>query len=429
MSFVYGTDGARLKKINAATASTPAQITTYLGGDVEIAPDGTWSKYPMTDAKRVGKLVAGAAAPVTQTLHADQLGSVRLAANATGAAVQTQTFTPYGQRVQTTAAREELGYIGERHDAETGLMYLNARYYDPAVGRFISPDWFDPTDPGVGVNRYAYSHNDPVNFSDPSGNEEVPSTGGNDPDYGIVTYPGGGMCGPYISGCGGGPQSLPGLTISPSSSDYAAAANYTGWSGTQASDYSGSRLNLDISGLDVAQAGFTAGSFVPGPVGSLSSLGSAGINLWQGNYGSAAMDVVAAGIGVFGDAGAAKLAMAAILPVGLHSIQAASSSQKIVNGSFSIRSWSGYPAGLPMPTGPFRLLQGAEYATALAAKKAANAAIHKANPQLRGLHLHEIHPVKFGGSPTDLANKVALTQAEHIPYTTWWGQLQRTLGQ
>jgi toxin YxiD len=91
------------------------------------------------------------------------------------------------------------------------------------------------------------------------------------------------------------------------------------------------------------------------------------VNLWQGNYGSAAMDVVAAGIGVFGDAGAAKLAMAN--------------------------------------------------------------AIHKANPQLRGLHLHEIHPVKFGGSPTDLANKVALTQAEHIPYRTWWGQLQRTLGQ
>ncbi len=73
----------------------------------------------MTDAKRVGKLVAGAAAPVTQTLHAEGLGSVRLAANATGATVQTQTFTPYGQRVQTTAAREELGYIGERHDART----------------------------------------------------------------------------------------------------------------------------------------------------------------------------------------------------------------------------------------------------------------------------------------------------------------------
>jgi RHS repeat-associated protein len=85
--------------------------------------------------------------------------------------VQAQTFTPYGNRVQTAAAREELGYIGERHDAETGLMYLNARYYDPAVGRFVSPDTYSPTRPGVGVNRYAYAANDPVNKADPGGNE------------------------------------------------------------------------------------------------------------------------------------------------------------------------------------------------------------------------------------------------------------------
>jgi RHS repeat-associated protein len=169
VSFVYGPDGSRLKKIKAASCNKPSETTTYLGGDVEIAPDGTWSNYPMTDAKRVGKLVAGGAAPVTHTLHADQLGSVRLAANATGTSVQSQTFIPYGRRVQTTAAREELGYIGERHDAETGLMYLNARYYDPAVGRFNSPDTFSPTRPGVGVNRYAYAFNDPVNQADKNG--------------------------------------------------------------------------------------------------------------------------------------------------------------------------------------------------------------------------------------------------------------------
>jgi hypothetical protein len=50
-------------------------------------------------------------------------------------------------------------------------MYLNARYYDPAVGRFISPDTFSPTRPGVGVNRYAYAANDPINKADPGGHE------------------------------------------------------------------------------------------------------------------------------------------------------------------------------------------------------------------------------------------------------------------
>ncbi|MER8734482.1 RHS repeat-associated core domain-containing protein, partial [Mesorhizobium sp. M1227] len=64
-------------------------------------------------------------------------------------------------------------YIGERFDPETGLLYLNARYMDPVLGRFISPDIMDPTMAGVGTNRYAYAGNDPVNKSDPSGNYEA----------------------------------------------------------------------------------------------------------------------------------------------------------------------------------------------------------------------------------------------------------------
>jgi RHS repeat-associated protein len=64
---------------------------------------------------------------------------------------------------------EPKGFIGERTDPETGLTYLHARYYDAALGRFLSPDWWDVTDPAVGTNRYAYALNDPVNKSDPNG--------------------------------------------------------------------------------------------------------------------------------------------------------------------------------------------------------------------------------------------------------------------
>ncbi|MDX6752658.1 RHS repeat-associated core domain-containing protein, partial [Geminicoccaceae bacterium 1502E] len=67
------------------------------------------------------------------------------------------------------AQPESKGYIGERDDPDTGLLYLNARYMDPLLGRFIQPDWWDPTEEGVGTNRYAYAFNDPVNRSDPSG--------------------------------------------------------------------------------------------------------------------------------------------------------------------------------------------------------------------------------------------------------------------
>ena len=80
------------------------------------------------------------------------------------------------------------GLAGERHDPETGLIYLNARYYDPKWGRFITPDDWDPTIPGVGVNRYAYADNDPINKSDPNGHRR---TGDSDADPVGPAYGGG----------------------------------------------------------------------------------------------------------------------------------------------------------------------------------------------------------------------------------------------
>jgi RHS repeat-associated protein len=61
------------------------------------------------------------------------------------------------------------GYIGERYDAESRLMYLHARYDDPLLGRFLTPDTWDPMLAGVDVNRYAYANNDPVNGKDANG--------------------------------------------------------------------------------------------------------------------------------------------------------------------------------------------------------------------------------------------------------------------
>lgn len=66
--------------------------------------------------------------------------------------------------------REAKGYIGERYDADAGLLYLNARYYDPRLGMFLQPDWWEVMQAGVGTNRYSYSFNDPINNRDPSGN-------------------------------------------------------------------------------------------------------------------------------------------------------------------------------------------------------------------------------------------------------------------
>ena len=63
-------------------------------------------------------------------------------------------------------------YRGYYFDSETGLYYLNTRYYAPDMGRFISPDSTDYLDPGTvnGLNLYAYCGNNPIVYSDPNGN-------------------------------------------------------------------------------------------------------------------------------------------------------------------------------------------------------------------------------------------------------------------
>jgi hypothetical protein len=94
-------------------------------------------------------------------------------------------------------------------------------------------------------------------------------------------------------------------------------------------------------------------------------------------------------------------------------------------GSFSIIDWSHYPAGMPKPSGPFVLLQGKEYTSARAAANGVNKSLHSAEKlKYAGKQIHEIHPVKFGGDPTGLANKIALPIGEHQALTAWWNRLQ-----
>ena len=71
------------------------------------------------------------------------------------------------------AKANPIRYRGYYFDQDTGLYYLNARYYSPELRRFISPDdtaYLDPKNAN-GLNLYAYCYNDPVNYADPSGHD------------------------------------------------------------------------------------------------------------------------------------------------------------------------------------------------------------------------------------------------------------------
>ena len=70
----------------------------------------------------------------------------------------------------TLAELNPLRYRGYVYDQETGFYYLNSRYYDPAVGRFISADSYTSTGQGIiGNNTFAYCNNNPVAYADFTG--------------------------------------------------------------------------------------------------------------------------------------------------------------------------------------------------------------------------------------------------------------------
>jgi RHS repeat-associated protein len=103
---------------------------------------------------------------------------------------------------------------------------------------------------------------------------------------------------------------------------------------------------------------------------------------------------------------------------------------RAVRGSFSLTSasWAKYPSWAPKPAGTLRVITGAEYEAARRAANTANAALRRANPEAyAGKQIHEILPVKFGGSPTDPANKIALTPGQHAELTNFWNQLLRNV--
>lgn len=94
------------------------------------------------------------------------------------------------------------------------------------------------------------------------------------------------------------------------------------------------------------------------------------------------------------------------------------------DGEIEITDWEGYPEGGPKPDGKLKLLEGDDYDAARKAANTENARLHRDNPSYKGKDIHEIHPVKFGGSPTDGSNKMVLPRREHSKYTRFWNEIQ-----
>lgn len=96
----------------------------------------------------------------------DEMGSITHITDEAGEVKNHYEYDAFGN---TTEAQESvtnrLGFCGEIRDAITGQYYLRARFYNPVVARFMNEDTYY----GDGLNLYAYCHNNPVGYVDPSG--------------------------------------------------------------------------------------------------------------------------------------------------------------------------------------------------------------------------------------------------------------------
>jgi RHS repeat-associated protein len=119
-----------------------------------------------------------AAGTILAYVHTDHLGSSAVLTDANGVVVRRTRYHVFGELksnvlqagAPVTTPDPAQKYTGQQLDADTGLLYYGARWYDAHYGRFVSPDSIvpDPLDP-QSLNRYAYVRNSPLNATDPSG--------------------------------------------------------------------------------------------------------------------------------------------------------------------------------------------------------------------------------------------------------------------
>ena len=79
-------------------------------------------------------------------------------------------YKPFGDSIETP--KDDVGYTGHKFDTDLGLSYMQARYYDPVIGRFYSNDPVGFTGEVDTFNRYSYVANNPYKYTDPDGNRK-----------------------------------------------------------------------------------------------------------------------------------------------------------------------------------------------------------------------------------------------------------------
>ena len=171
ISFSYNDAGLRTEKtVNGSTRRyiwNSAQLMADVG-----AADAFYFHYS-SGGELIGYTYKTADAETECILVKNQQGDVERVISADGTILAAYTYDAWGNVLTSEgslAAANPIRYRGYYFDAETGLYYLQSRYYDPEIGRWINADNQLSTGSDLtGLNLFAYCGNDPINRIDPIG--------------------------------------------------------------------------------------------------------------------------------------------------------------------------------------------------------------------------------------------------------------------
>jgi len=153
--------------------------TQYVSANYIVRNKAVISKHIFAGNQRVASTVSmkdncgTVSEKNTMYFHPDHLGSSSYVTDKKGNFFEMIEYLPYGETLYDEAAtvdKTEFRFTGHLKDDETGFYYCHARYYDPKIGKFLTPDdRIDGLFTSAGQNMYMYCHGNPINFNDPDG--------------------------------------------------------------------------------------------------------------------------------------------------------------------------------------------------------------------------------------------------------------------
>jgi RHS repeat-associated protein len=165
--YTYNGAGQRIKKVaEGATRIFHYDLRGHLIAETNQSGQ-TLAEYIYLGDQLLSMIKPG---ELAYYFHNDHLGTPQVLTDDSQAIAWKAVFTPFGEAVPSIQTVENpFRFPGQYYDQETGLHYNYFRYYDPTIGRYVTPD---PIGLEGGINLFVYAANNPITSSDPFGTQE-----------------------------------------------------------------------------------------------------------------------------------------------------------------------------------------------------------------------------------------------------------------